>query len=146
MHPKLIKITIVEECESVSTLSSVLSSRFKHLSLAKYIENLCNLSKSILMRCPWVHEEPTIMYYRFHHSSQKSNVVKDRKKYSMCIEYQLSGAQLINHKWNVTMRHAWYLSGDNLTPYLVRRSNFLNFRTGKQHPRHRLFSLQLVLQ
>ena len=44
--PKLIGLSVMDECESVSTAMSVLLSRFKNLPQATYYDNNCNLEKS----------------------------------------------------------------------------------------------------
>ena len=51
-HPKLIALSVMDECESVSTAMSVLLSRFKNLPQATYYDNGCNLAKSVLLRFP----------------------------------------------------------------------------------------------
>ena len=55
-HPKLIGLSIMRECEGVSTALSILLSWFKVLPRVSYHDNAFNMSRSITFRCPWVHD------------------------------------------------------------------------------------------
>ena len=55
-HPKLIGLSIMRECEGVSTALSIFLSWFKVLPRVSYHDNAFNMSRSITFRCPWVHD------------------------------------------------------------------------------------------
>ena len=127
--PKLIGLSVMDECEIVSTAMSVLLSRFKYLPKATYYDNGYNLSKSVLIRFPWINDETIIMSDRFHYRSHKCNTVTDPDRYAICNDHRTSGTESINQQWNFSKKHIRYLSPENLMSYLAIRSVFLNIRT-----------------
>lgn len=76
-YPKLIGLSVMKECESVSTAMSILLSRFKNLPRATYYDNACNLSKSVLLRFPWINDETLI-------TLQKSQVQYSGRSRQLC--------------------------------------------------------------
>ena len=95
-HPKLIGLSIMGECENVSTAMSVLLSRFKNLPKATYYDNGCDLAKSALLRFPWINDRTIIMSDKFLYRSQKFNIVADPDSYSITVDHRTSDADSIN--------------------------------------------------
>ena len=104
-YPKLIGVSVMEECEGVSTALSVLLSRFKKLPRVCYYDNGCNLLKSIVLRVPWVNDECLIASDLFHYRTHKCNVVTDPDSYNLCRRHKTSAAESINQQWNFSKSH-----------------------------------------
>lgn len=128
-HPKLIDISVMRECEGVSTALSVLLSRFRKLPRVCYYENACNKCKSITLRFPWIYNESAVVCDRFHYHGHTCNSICDPDSYLCCDEHSTSGAESINHLWNFSKSHLRFLRPDNLMPFLALRSMFLNVRS-----------------
>ena len=94
--PKLIVHSVMGECEVISTAVNILLSGFKYLPIAAYFGNGCNLSKSVLLRFPYINSETIIRSDRVHYRSHKCNIVTDLDIYTMCIDHRTSGARSIN--------------------------------------------------
>jgi len=127
-YPKVIGVSVMDECEGTSTAMSVLLSRFKLLPKVCYYDNSCNLAKSIILRTPWVNEKCLIVSDRFHYRGHKCNVVNDPDSYALCRMHSTSGAESINQHWNFSKSHVRFLSPENLMPFLAIRTVFLNIR------------------
>lgn len=128
-NPKLIGISVMLECEGISTAVSVLLSRFLILPRVTYYDNGCNMSKSIVLRVPWVKDESTIVCDRFHYKSHGCNSINDPGSYPSCEHHSTSGVESLNHLWSTSKSHLRYLRPDNLMPFLCIRAKFLNVRT-----------------
>jgi len=127
-HPKLIGISVMTECEGVSTALSTLLSRFRKLPRVCYYDNACNMSKSVILRCPWVNDKCTIVCDRFHYHGHTCNSVFDPSSYSSCADHATSGAEAMNHVWNFSKSHLRFLRADNMMPFLAARAVFVNIR------------------
>jgi len=127
-YPKVIGVSVMDECEGTSTAMSILLSRFKSLPRVCYYDNSCNLAKSIILRTPWVNEKCLVVSDRFHYRGHKCNVVNDPDSYPACRMHSTSGAESINQHWNFSKSHVRFLSADNLMPFLAIRTVFLNIR------------------
>ena len=125
-YPKLVGVSVMDECEGVSTALSVLLSRFRILPRVCYYDNGCNLLKSVILRVPWLNDRCLIASDRFHYRTHKCNSVTDPDSYLMCKEHQTSGAESINQQWKFSKAHVRYLAPNNLMPYLAIRSIFIN--------------------
>ena len=90
---KLFDFSVMNEFESVSTAMSILLSRFKHLAMAKYYDNGCNLSKSVLLRFQSIDDGTIIMNDRFHNRSHKCNTATDSDNYAICKSHHTLGAE-----------------------------------------------------
>ena len=128
IHPKIIGVSVMEECEGVSTALSILVSRFRTLLRICYYDNACNLLRSVVLRFPWVNEGCTIVCDRFHYAGHTCNSVCDPGSYRICTSHATSGAESLNHLWNFSKSHLRFLRSDNLVPFLAARAMFLNFR------------------
>jgi len=127
-HPKLIGISVMQECEGVSTALSVLLARFRRLPRVCYYDNACNMSKSIILRCPWVNDDCIIVCDRFHYHGHTCNSIWDPSNYPSCRNHATSGAEAINHVWNFSKSHLRFLRPDNMMPFLAARAVFVNIR------------------
>lgn len=127
-NPKLIGISVMRECEGVSTALSVLLSRFRKLPQVCYYDNACNMNRSITLRCPWVYDDCIIVCDRFHYYGHTCNSVCDPGSYLACDDHATSGAESMNHLWNFSKSHLRFLRSDNLMPFLAVRAIFLNVR------------------
>jgi len=136
-HPKLIGISVMEECEGVSTALSVLLARFRRLPRVCYYDNACNMSKSIILRCPWVNDECIIVCDRFHYHAHTCNSIWDPASYPSCADHATSGAESINHIWNFSKSHLRFLRPDNMMPFLATRAIFVNIRAFREFVRNK---------
>jgi len=127
-HPKLIGVSVMSECEGVSTALSVLLSRFRRLPRVCYYDNACNMARSIILRCPWVNDDCTVVCDRFHYHGHTCNSVWDPSNYPSCTEHATSGAEAMNHVWNFSKSHLRFLRPDNMIPFLATRAVFVNVR------------------
>ncbi len=128
-NPKIIKMSVMRECEGVSTALLVLLSRFRKLPKVCYYDNACNMCKSITLRCPWLYNDCVVVCDRFHYYGHTCNTVCDPGSYLECDGHGTSGAQSMNHVWNFSKSHLWFLRPDNLMPFLALQSIFLNVRS-----------------
>ena len=55
-YPKLVGVSVMDECEGVSTALSVLLSRFKMLPNVCYYDNGCTMLESVVLHLPWVND------------------------------------------------------------------------------------------
>ena len=136
-NPKLLGVSVMRECERVSTALSVLLSRFKKLPRVCYYDNACNMSRSITLRFPWVFDESMVVCDRFHYHGHTCNSVCDPDNYLSCAQHSTSGAESMNHLWNFSKSHLRFLRPDNLMPFLALRAIFLNVRASiRKEKRH----------
>ena len=96
-HPKIIGVSVMAECEEVSTALSVLVSRFAAMPRVCYYGNVRNLLRSIALRCPWVNDQCTIMCDRFHYAAHTCNSNCDLSSYGSCRKHATSGSESLNH-------------------------------------------------
>ena len=113
------------ECEGISTALSVLLSRFRIFPRVCYYDNACNLSRSILLRVPWVNEECVVVYECFHKKSHKCNSLYKSDTYSSCRNHRTSGEESINSLWNMSETRVRFLSVENMIPFLTARAGFM---------------------
>lgn len=64
-YPKLIEVSVMDECEGISTALIVLMSRFKEAPSVCYCDNGCNILKSVALRIPWLNDKFLIVSDRF---------------------------------------------------------------------------------
>ncbi len=95
-YPKLI---------GLSTVLSMLISRFRILPRACYYDNGCNMLRSVAIRTPWVEEQCLIVSYRSHYRSHKCDIVTDPDSYSWCKPHSTSSAESINQHWKFSKPH-----------------------------------------
>jgi len=127
-YPKLIGLSVMMECEGVSTAMSALLSRFKRLPRVCYYDNACNMAKSIILRVPWVNDDCLVVCDRFHYRGHKCNSIYDPNSYYRCTPHATSGAEAVNHLWNFSKAHLRFLRPDNMMLFLAIRAVFLNVR------------------
>jgi len=127
-NPKLLGLSVMMQCEGVSTALSVLLSRFKRLPQVCYYDNACNMAKSIVLRVPWVNDDCIIACDRFHYRGHTCNSIADPDSYILCDDQSSSGAEAINHLWSFSKSHFRFLNAKNLMPFLAARSVFINVR------------------
>ena len=109
-YPKVIGVSVMDECEGTSTALSILLSRFKELPRVCYYDDSCNLAKSVILWIPWVNGNCLIVSGRFHYRSHKCNIVTDPDSYGICSQHRTSGAESINQLWNFSRYHIRFLS------------------------------------
>jgi len=135
--PKLIGLSVMMECEGISTALSALLSRFKRLPRVCYYDNACNMARSIILRVPWVNDECLVVCDRFHYRGHKCNSIYDPNSYYGCTPHATSGAEAVNHLWNFSKAHLRFLRPDNMMPFLAARAVFLNVRASIREARGR---------
>ena len=113
-YPKILRLSVMSECEGVSTAISVLLSRFKHLPRACYYDNACNMLRSIDLRLPWINETCLIVCDRFHYKGHTCNSVCDPDSYLSCSNHLTSAAESLNNLWNFSKSHFRHLKGENM--------------------------------
>lgn len=118
----------MQECEGISTSQSVLIVRFRNLPKVFYYDKACNVSKSNILRWPWVNEGCAIECNRFHYHSQICNSVWDTSSYLLCDEHATSGAEAMNHLLNFSKSHPRFLRPDNLMLFLAAQPMLVNIR------------------
>ena len=128
-NPKLIGVSVMQECEGVSTALSVLLSRFRKLPRVCYYDNACNLARSIAYRVPWVNDECLVVCDRFHYRSHKCSTLFDPSSYPQCANHATSAAESINHLWSFSKSHLRFLHPENLMPFIAARAVFINVRS-----------------
>lgn len=128
-HPKILGISVMEECEGVSMAMSILLSRFKHLPRVTYYDNACNFGKSAVIRVPWINELTRIACDRFHYRSHTCNSVNDPSAYPSLTDHQTSNAEALNRLWSASKSHSRHLNPDNLMAFLGARAAFMNLRS-----------------
>ena len=136
-QPKLIGVSVMRECEGVSTTLSVLLSRFRVLPRVCYYDNACNMSRFITLRCPWVYDNSIVVCDRFHYQGHTCNSICDPSSYGECSNHATSGAESVNHLWNFSKSYLRFLRPDNLIPFLAIRSIFLNVKACVRQVRNR---------
>ena len=67
-HPKLLGVSVMTKTEGVSTALSILLARFSNLSRVCYYDNGCNMTRSIVLRVPWIKNQCRLVYDRFHYA------------------------------------------------------------------------------
>ena len=128
-NPKLFGVSVMMECEGISTALSVLLSRFGRLPKNCYYDNACNMGRSIVLRVPWVNDEFNIVYDRFHYRGHLCNSVWDPDSYRSCSTHVSSGEESINRLWSLTKAHLQYVNPENLMPFSAIRCIFINVRS-----------------
>lgn len=128
-HPKILGISVMEVCEGVSMALSVLLSRFRNLPRVTYYDNACNLSKSVLVRCPWVNGKTRVAVDRFHYRGHTCCSVHDPSAYPSFTEHQTSNAEALNRLWSSSKNHSRHLDPENLMSFLSARAAFMNLRS-----------------
>ena len=118
----------MEECEGVNIALSVLVSRLATLPRVCYFDNACNLLRSIVLRCPWVNDQCTMMCDRFPYAAHTCNSNCDPSSHKSCSTYATSGAESLNRLAIYSKYHLRFLHTDNLAPFLAARTIFLNVR------------------
>lgn len=69
-----------------------------------------------------------MMCDRFHYRSHKCSLLYDPDTFPVCDAMCTSVAESLNRKWARSRNHSRYLHGDNIIPFLLARSIFLNLR------------------
>ncbi len=91
-------------------------------------DNACNLSKSIILRTPWVLSETRLCCDRFHYRSHTCPSVFDPDSFRTLDEHRTSGAEATNARWATSRSHIRFLDGSNLIPFIIAKSIFINLR------------------
>ena len=125
-YTKMIGLSVIEECEGVSTALNILLSRFKKMPQVCYCNDDCNILKSVSIRLSWINEECLIVSDRFHNRSHKCDIVTDLDSYGCCKPHITSNAEYISQYWMFSKSHVRFLSSDNLIPYIAIRTIFIN--------------------
>ncbi len=86
------------------------------------------MSKSVLLRAPWVNEDCLIVCDRFHYPAHTCNSNWDPDSYLLCKLHSISGAEAINHLWSFSKSHLSFLRPENVMPFLTARSVFIDLR------------------
>ena len=128
-YPNLLGLSVMSECEGVSTSLSVLLSRFQKLPRVCYYDNGSNMARSIAIRLPWINELSLTICDRFHYRGNTCNSVFDPESYRSCDCHVNSGAESPNHQWNLSEVHVRHLKGDNLIAFVAIRAVFINLKT-----------------
>lgn len=128
-NPNLLGLSVMLECEGISTALSALLSRFKALPRVCYYDNAYNMAKSVVLRFPWVSDECIIVCDRFHYKGHICNSVWDPDSYASCRAQASSGAESINRLWSMSKTHLRFLDPQNLMPFLAIRAAFINVRS-----------------
>ena len=128
IFPKLIRISVMEECEGTSTAISILLSRFKTLPKVCYYDDNCNLAKSVILRTPWVNDECLIASDRFHYRGHKCNTVCDPDSYSLSRLHSTSSAESINQQCNFSKSHIRFIRKDNFMLFFPIKAIHINIR------------------
>ena len=128
-NPKIIGVSVMMECEGISTALSILLSRFKILPRICYYDNACNMSRSIILRLPWINNTCTVVCDRFHYKGHICNSVWDPDSHPSCRIHASSAAESINRLWSLSKSHLRYLDSRNLMAFLAMRSVFINVRS-----------------
>ncbi len=127
-NPKILGVSIMDSSESLSTAFSILISRFDKLPRTVYYDNACNLSKSIILRAPWVLKETRLCCDRFHYKSHACPSVFDPDSYKSLDRHRTSSAEAVNSTWATSRNHIRFLDGTNLMPFIIAKSVFINLR------------------
>ena len=109
-NSNLMGISVMQECEGVSSALSVLLSRFEKVPKVWYYNNACNMCKSITLKFPWVYEETLVVCDRYHYSSHTCDSTCDPDSCLCCEDYSTSGAESIDLLWNFSKPHLRFLS------------------------------------
>ena len=125
-YPTLIGLSVMDECEGISTPLSVLLSRFKVLPRASYNDNGCNMLNYVAIRTPCVNEKCLIVSDRFHYRSHKCDIVTDPDSYSLCTTHGMSSSESINKEWKFIKSHVRFLASHNSMPSSSIRAVFKN--------------------
>ena len=86
------------------------------------------MSKSVLLRVPWINEECLIVCDRFHYRAHTCNSNWDPDSYLSCNKHSSPSAEAINHLWTFSKSHLRFLRPENVMPFLTARSVFINLR------------------
>lgn len=123
-HPKVLGISVIQECGGVSVALFVLLSRFKKIPRVRYYDNAWNLLRSVVLRCPWVNDQCTIVCTSFYYAEDTCYSVCDEGSSRICANHATSGAESINHLWKYSKSHLRFLRPDNLVPLIAARAIF----------------------
>ena len=96
---KLLRVVVMDLCESVCAALSVLISRFKKLPKVVYYDNASNLSKSYALRCGWVPGDSYLVCDRFYYKSHMPSKVFDPESYAVYDTHRTSGTEALNSRW-----------------------------------------------
>ena len=66
-YPKLIGVSVIRECEGMSTPLSILRSKFKTLLQVCFYDKAYNMSRLITLRFLWMYEYCITVFDRFHY-------------------------------------------------------------------------------
>ncbi len=100
-YPKLIGLSVMDECEGISTALSILLSEFKHMPQVCYYDSECNMLKSIAIRTPWV----TVLFQTDFIIDLKCDIVTDHESYRFCSMHSTSTAESINQHSKFSKSH-----------------------------------------
>ncbi len=127
-NPKLLGVSVMNSSESLSIATSTILSRFSALPRTIFYDNSCNLTKSLVLRFPWVLNESRIVCDRFHYKSHTCSSAYDPDSYPFLDWHQTSGAESLNSRWASSRSHIRFLNSDNLMPFLTSKAIFINLR------------------
>ncbi len=91
-HPKILGLLVIDACEGFSTALSIPFSRFRTIPLTVFYDNACNLSRSVTIRIPWLHNEVRFVSDRLHYRGHKCSSVHDPDFYPGNEEFSMFGA------------------------------------------------------
>ncbi len=98
--PKLIGLSVMSECERISTALYALLSRSKLLPRVTCYDNSCIMAKSIAVRARWVKKSNLVLCDRFHYKPHSCNSVCDPDIHQSCSAHYTSGAKSIKQQCN----------------------------------------------
>lgn len=79
----------------------------------RHYDNACNISKSIILRVPWLNDMMRVDCDRFHYASHTCRSVADPSSYP-CDNHRTSNSEAVNHLWSATASFRRYLKPENL--------------------------------
>ncbi len=102
---KLLNVSVITKTERLSTVLSVLPSRFEPYPKFIYYHNSCNMARSIVLRSLWINDECTIVCDRFHYAGHICNSIAGPYSYTECSLHAMSGTESIKQLWAFCKSH-----------------------------------------
>lgn len=127
--PKLLSISIIEDCEGVSTVLSALLSRFQILPRCAYYDNACIFEKFVLIRVPWLNDLTRIACDRFHYRGPLCNSINELPPYPSADRHNTSNLQALNRLCVISKQLSRHSNPEILIHFLLARATFMNVRS-----------------
>ena len=125
-NPQLLGYVVMTRAESTGMALTTVLSNFQVPPRVVYYDNACNLSKSVMLRAPWLLHCSKFIVDRFHFKSHTCCELYDADSYFSMDLDRTTTAESFNARLEKSVPYLRFVKAENLIPHLNIRFALLN--------------------